>query len=181
MLGTLWRIFSRYLPDVKVPDELVSSMESLYTVLLRIFSSSSNLYQASTSSRIYIRNFFKAFDSKFSIVNSFHLGPLYFHRCIPRATYPRRRRASIHERTQPARTMKSSTLGLVFLAVGHRSALTYAGLRTLFHRSADTPRGWPPFSSSAFASFSSSSGSSLLRVLPLCPSSSPIYSFLAAY
>lgn len=31
-------------------------------------------------------------------------------------------------------------LDFVFLAMGHRSALTYAGLRTLFHRTVDTFR-----------------------------------------
>lgn len=35
---------------------------------------------------------------------------------------------------------KSTTLDFVFLAMGHRSALTYAGLRTLFHRTVDTFR-----------------------------------------
>lgn len=39
-----------------------------------------------------------------------------------------------------ARTTKSTILDFVFLAMGHRSALTYTGLRTLFHRTVDTFR-----------------------------------------
>lgn len=44
-----------------------------------------------------------------------------------------------------AKTTKNTTLDFVFLAVGHRSALTYAGLRTLFHRTVDTFRLHPHF------------------------------------